>query len=65
MCRGDIMHEIHIILKDTNEYGFIINKKLLIGDYELVDELEYIILEIINYMKFKYSNLILEVDKNE
>ena len=59
------MWNIQIILRDNDNYDFIINKELIIDDAEIVDELEYMILEIIKYMKFKYSNLILEVDKNE
>jgi len=55
------MSEIQITIKDSERlYGFILNKKLIIDDYELVDELEYKIIEDIKSMIQRYDGLIKE-----
>jgi len=52
-------------MKDNDSYEFILNKKLIVLDAEIVDELEYMVERDINYLLSKYKKLINEVDKNE
>jgi len=59
------MFNIQVLIKDNDSYDLILNRKLIVLDAEIVDELEYMVERDINYLLNKYKRLIKEGDKNE